>query len=99
MNLKHEGQVVYFNDVKHYALIAEHIPVQGGGFRVEKYYVPIMRVIFQMSEKIAVGQYARFEISPAPPRNSGEYHTARNVEFFDTLDQLKFYAAALGPNK
>lgn len=92
--LKHEGQVVYYNDVKHYALIAEKIPAASGGWYVEKYFAPLMRIIFQMSERITVGQYARFEVSATPPRNPGEYRLARNIELFDTAEQMRVYVVA-----
>ena len=94
MNEKHEGQIVYYTDVKHYALIAERIPAVSGGYYVEKYFAPLMRIIFQMSERVVIGQYARFEVSPKP-RRVGEYSAARNIELFDTAEQLRTYTLAL----
>lgn|SRR5579863_6040241 len=92
--MKEQGRVVFWSDSKQYGLIAVQVPAASGGYRVENYFMPASRIIFAMSENY-IGKFARFEISPASPRNPGEYKAARNIELFDTAEQMSLYAQAM----
>jgi hypothetical protein len=83
------GEVVYFNSFRKYGIIERKIPVDGGGYFIERYFLSLKRVSFCGLAEPQVGCYVEFEPSNRPPKKEQDMPFACNIFVYTSPKQAE----------